>query len=193
MKRTGILPIAALAFAGLWIHVRAQVTDHPPTVAPAPNKSTPADVAAPKSNPGPPFAVVETKRREIPGDLAIAAALGIRPVRITSPAAIAELAPAGQAFKWVLTIEGELWALPMLDRHLVFTEKDRDIIKHDIVTRGAAVMSAGKAVVRGGVLFIDPRSGHYRPSLESVRTLAAPAFREAGFATVEVSDNLLSD
>jgi hypothetical protein len=68
--------------------------------------------------------------------LAIADALGIRPVRITGPDSIQGIAPAGQAFRWVLTLEGALWGLPMLDRHLVFTEKDRDIINHDVVTRG---------------------------------------------------------
>ena len=55
----------------------------------------------------------------------------------------------------------------MLDRHLIFTEKDRDIIKHDIVTRGAAQSNRRvKLSYKAETLLIDPRSGHYRPSIE---------------------------
>jgi hypothetical protein len=187
------LSVAALLAACLWPHVTAQAPSHSLPTAPAPIKTTPANGVAPKASTGTPFAVVEEKRQEIPCDLAIADALGIKPVRITSPASIAGIAPNGQAFKWVLSVEGELWGLPMLDRHLVFTEKDRDIIKHDVVTRGERVNSAGKAQLRGDVLLIDPRSGHYHPTKESVKELAEPAFKAAGFAKVATCDNILSD
>jgi len=193
MKLFRTLSVAALLTAYLWPHIEAQVPTHPLPTAPAPDKTVPANRAAPQAGRGPPFAVVEDKRGEIPSDLAVAGALGIRPVRITSPASIRGIAPNGQAFRWVLSLEGELWGLPMLDRHLVFTEKDRDIIKHDVVTRGGPVRSAGKAQVRGDLLLIDPRSGHYRPTKESVKELAEPAFKAAGFAKVETVDNILSD
>jgi hypothetical protein len=184
------LPCIVLLAACFWLHVEAQVTAPSP---PAPNKTVQADIGAQIASPGPPFSVVEEKRREVSNDLAIADALGIRPARITGPASIDGIAPHGQAFKWVLTLDGELWGVPMLDRHLVFTEKDRDIIKHDLVTRGGPVNSAGIAVLRGEVLLIDPRSGHYHPSKESVKQLAEPAFRAAGFANVETHDNILSN
>lgn len=193
MKSFRTLSGAAVLAACLWPHVGAQDPTHSLPTAPAPIKTIPANVVAPKASTGPPFAVVEDKRREIPSDLAVADALGIRPVRITCPASIQGIAPNGQAFRWVLSLEGELWGLPMLDRHLVFTEKDRDIIKHDVVTRGEPVNSAGKAQLRGDVLLIDPRSGHYHPTNESVKELAEPAFKAAGFAKVEICDNILSD
>jgi hypothetical protein len=188
-----LMLIAALVAAGLWFHADAQVAPIAPSAGPAPAKATPQVGPATHEHPGPPFAVVGSKQRGVPDELGVADALGVRPVKITSPASVAAIAPEGQAFKWVLTVENQLWGLPMLDRHLVFTEKDRDIIKHVIVTRGAPVNSAGKGVVRGGVLWIDSRSGHYHPTPESVRALAVPAFKAAGFATVEPSENLLSD
>ena len=132
--------------------------------------------------------------REVKGDLAIADALGIQAVPITCPASIQRIAPNRHAFRWVLTLEGTLWGLPMLDRHLVFTEKDRDIIKHDVVTRGKPVMSAGKGQLQeDNTLLIDPRSGHYHPTPESVKQLAEPAFKAAGFSKVVTVKNILQD
>jgi hypothetical protein len=81
----------------------------------------------------------------------------------------------------------------MLDRHIVLTGKNRDIIKHVVVTGGKPVKSAGKARFRGDTLVIDPHSGHYHPTKESVKELAEPAFRAAGFAKVETRDDILSD
>lgn len=133
----------------VWSHVAARVPTHLLPNAPAPDKATPENFAEPNAGACLPFAVIESTRGEIPRDIAIADALGIRPVRITVPDSIQGIALAGHAFRWVPTLEGELWGLPMLDRHLVFTEKDRDIIKHDVVTRGWPVKSAGKAQVRG--------------------------------------------
>jgi hypothetical protein len=193
MTQFKTLSVAALLVTVVWSHVAAQVPTHPLPNAPAPDKAKPTSLAEPNAGAGPPFAVIESKRREIPSDLAVADGLGIRAVRITGPASIQGIAPAGQAFRWVLTLEGELWGLPMLDRHLVFTEKDRDIIKHDVVTRGGPVKSAGKAQVQGNTLLIDPRSGHYHPTPASVKQLAEPAFKAAGFEKVQTVDNILSD
>jgi hypothetical protein len=187
------LPVAILLAACLWPQVEAQLPAQALPTPPAPAKPVPANVAAPRPSARPPFAIVEDKWREIPSDLAVADALGIRPVRITCPASIEGIAPHGQAFKWVLTLKGELRGLPMLDRHLVSTEKDRDIIKHDVATGGAPVNSAGKAQLRGDTLLIDPRSGHYHPTDESVKELALPAFKAVGFAKVEFCKNILSD
>jgi hypothetical protein len=191
MKSLRNLPVAALLAACFWLH--AQIPTHSPPTATSGNKTAPANVAPPNADTCPPFVVVADKRREIPSDLAIADALGIRPVKITSPASIEGIAPDGQVFKWVLSLEGELWGLPMLDRHLVYTEKDRDIIKHDVVTRGERVNSAGKGQLRGDILLLDPRSGHYHPTEESVKELAAPAFKAAGFEKVETRSSILSD
>ncbi len=191
MKRFRTL-VAALLVAYLWPHLEAQVPTHRLPNPPAPDKAVPAKVAGSKAGTGSPFAVVENKRGEIPDDLAIADALGIKPVRITGPASIKRIAPNGQAFKWVLNLKDELWGLPMLDWHLVFTEKDRDIIKHDVVTRGGPVRSAGKAQVQGDTLLIDSRSGHYHPTPDSVKQLAEPVFK-AFFAKVKTVDNILSD
>ncbi len=193
MRLFRTLSVAALLVAYVWPHLEAQVPTHLLPNAPAPDKAVPANVAEPKADTGPPFAVIESKVREIPQDLAIADALGIRRVRITGPASIQVIAPAGHAFRWVLTLEGELWGLPMLDRHQVLTEKDRDIIKHVVVTRGEPVKSAGKAQVQGDTLLIDPRSGHYHPTWESVKHLAEPAFKAAGFAKVVTVKNILLD
>lgn len=193
MRPRRTLLAAALVAVCLWLSAEAQVAIPVSQSLSPPTKTIPADATTPRERPGPPFAVVEEKRPEIPGDVAIANALGIKPVRIASPASLEGIAPRGQAFKWVLTLKGELWAIPMLDRHLVFTEKDRDIIKHDIVTPAEPVNSAGKAVLQGDVLFVDNRSGHYRPSKTSVTELAVPAFKASGFTKVEVRDNLLSD
>jgi hypothetical protein len=81
----------------------------------------------------------------------------------------------------------------MLDRHLVSTEKDRDIIKHVVASRGEQVQSAGKAQLQGDTLLLDPRSGHYHPTEASLEKWAKAAFQAAGFAKVEIHDNILSD
>ena len=193
MSRARILSVGVVTIVCLWAHVRAQVATQQAANPSQPVKSAPVDALAQSSVAGPRFSVVEAKQGEIRGDLAVADALGIRGFRIESTASIEAHVPEGQAFKWVLTLEGELWGIPMLDRHLVFTEKDRDIIKHDIVTRGGPVRSAGKAIRRKDSLLLDPRSGHYHPTKESVEGFAAPKFRAYGFANVEVHDNLLQD
>ena len=43
------------------------------------------------------------------------------------------------------------------------------------------------------MLLIDHRSGHYQPTKESVKELAEPAFKAAGFAKVDTRDSILSD
>jgi hypothetical protein len=193
MKSIRALLLTTLLFGCLWpylkVHAPAQGLPTPAALT----TTTPADVATPIVSTGP-FPVVEALRREVPRDLAIADALGIRAVRITSPASIEGIAPRGQVFKWVLSYPRcELLGLPMLDRHLVSTEKDRDIIKHVVASRGEQVQSAGKAQLQGDTLLIDPRSGHYHPTEASLERWAKAAFQAAGFAKVEICDNILSD
>jgi hypothetical protein len=193
MKSARALPLTTLLFGCLWQHIEVHAPAHGPPTPPAATKTMPTDVATPIASTGP-FPVVEAKRREVPRDLVIADALGIRAVRITSPSSIEGIAPRGQTFKWVLTYpKRELLGLPMLDRHLVLTEKDRDIIKHVVASRGDRVQTAGKARLQGDTLLIDPRSGHYAPTEASLEKWAKPAFQAAGFAKVEIRDNILSD
>jgi hypothetical protein len=193
MKSVRALLLTTLLLGCLWPHLKVHAPTQGLPTPLAPTKSIPADVATPTASTGP-FSVVEAIRWEVPRDLAIADALGIRAVRITSPASIEGIAPRGQVFKWVLSHpKRELLGLPMLDRHLVSTEKDRDIIKHVVASRGEPVQSAGKAQLQGDTLLIDPRSGHYHPTRASLEKWAKAAFQAAGFAKVEIRDNILSD
>ena len=80
MKWFRTLSVAGLLAASLWPHVEAQIPTHSLPTALSPNKTVPANVAAPNAGTGPPFAVVEDKRREIPSDLAIADALSTTPL-----------------------------------------------------------------------------------------------------------------
>jgi hypothetical protein len=102
MKSVWALLLTTLLLACVWpqCEVRAPALGLP--TRPVPTETIPADVVTPITTTGP-FPVVEPKRREVPRDLAIADALGIRSVRITSPDSIERIAPRGQTFKWVLS------------------------------------------------------------------------------------------
>src|SRR5262245_56106850 len=102
MKSVRALLLTILLFGCLWPHLKVHAPAPGLPTPPAPTKSIPADVATPAASTGP-FSVVEAIRWEVPHDLAIADALGIRMVRITSPASIEGIAPRGQVFKWVLS------------------------------------------------------------------------------------------
>lgn len=95
-----------------------------------------------------------------------------------------------EKFKWVLTTENRLWAVPILDLKrpgvsgnagVSYDKDDDDILKHAIVTRGLPVRSAGIAQIQGDKIVIDNGSGHYWPTVDSVRHWAVGAFEKAGF------------
>jgi hypothetical protein len=191
--------IAALLASCPWHNLGAQGPRQPLPTPPAPGKLLPVDVYVRSIKTGP-FPVVSEKLCEVPGDLYIADALGIQPVKITSPDSIKEVAPNGQIFKWVLTPppERQLYAIPILDLDLdlyrnggletaksikkhILKKQFPDAIKHVIANRGNPVLSAGEAQLQGVKLVIDNHSGHYHPLPESFKDWAEDAFVNAGF------------
>jgi hypothetical protein len=198
MKSLRALLLAALLASCQWHYLGAQGPRQPLPTPRAPGKLLTVDVfVRPKTRP---FPVVPEKLCEVPGDLYIADALGIQPVKITSPDSIKEVAPDGQIFKWVLTPppERQLYAIPILDLDLDLyrhggLENDKlthnyvvkkqlpDVIKHVIANRGNPVLSAGEAQLQGAKLLIDNHSGHYHPLPESFKDWAEDAFVNAGF------------
>lgn len=109
-----------------------------------------------------------------------------------------KVAPNGEKFKWVLTTEPKLWAIPILDlkRSRVsgkegasYAKEDDDILKHVIVTRGLPVLSAGIARIQGDKIVIDNGSGHYWPTYRSLQRWAVDAFEKAGFKRQNIEDH----
>jgi hypothetical protein len=199
MKSLQALLVAAFLASCPLHHLGAMGPGQPLPTPPAPGKLLPADVYVRPIKTGP-FPVVPQKLCEVPGDLYIADALGIQPVKITSPNSIKEVAPNGQIFKWVLTPppERQLYAIPILDLELdlyrsggrgtanstnkhVLKKRIPDAIKHVIANRGNPVLSAGEAQLQGVKLVIDNHSGHYHPLPESFKDWAEDAFVNAGF------------
>jgi hypothetical protein len=149
--------------------------------APAPNKSLPLGVHAPGKGP----TLWENKwfGDKIGQEMAKAAELGVQPIKITSPASVAEIGADGRVFKWVVSREGELLGLPKLNKGDVFKNNvinDDDVIKHSVATGGRPVQAAGNARLMGDKVLIDRRSGHYRPDEASLQ-IAKQRFEAAGF------------
>ena len=84
-----------------------------------------------------------------------AKAAGVRRIKITGPASLAEIGKDGKPFKWVVSEEGELLALPIVE--------PGDVIKHTVATGGKPVQAAGIGALQDNKLIIDKRSGHYKP------------------------------
>jgi hypothetical protein len=95
---------------------------------------------------------------------------------ITGAASLAEIGADGQVFKWVVSEQGELLGLPKI--------MPGDVIKHSVATGGRPVQAAGNGRTQGNKVFIDRRSGHYRPDEASLQ-IAKKKFEAAGF-TVEI-------
>lgn len=132
MRSSRTLFAAILLASLLWLHAGtrapAQVTTSPQDAAQvkAADKKTDVTKGGAAERSGPPFNVVRDKAVEVRDDLAIADALGIRPVKIGSKIKDKDgterdwayyVCPNGETFKWVLTgpPESELWAVPILD------------------------------------------------------------------------------
>lgn len=190
MSRFRFLLTAVFLVACLGSHAGAQVPSQTLLTPQVPGKSVPSNAAAPIAGPKE-FSVVIEKEPEVESDLATADGLGIGPVEITGPASIGGVTQHGQPFKWVLSADGRLWGLPMLDRHVIHSDEDKDIIKHVVANRGRPVYSAGIALLKGNKLLIDNRSGHYQPNDESLN-VAKPAFELKGFS-VEIRGRILPD
>ena len=105
-------------------------------------------------------------------EMAIAAKLGVRPIRITGPGSPAGLAEGGRVFKWVISAEGELLCLPVI--------LPDDPIKHSVATAGRPVIAAGEARFHDDELLIDNHSSHYQPKPFSL-DIAKPKFEALGF------------
>jgi hypothetical protein len=183
MQYRRFLLIAVLLASCLYPSFGTPFPSQIPPTPQVPGKSLPADAAA-KLASLKPFQVVKEKQSEVEGDLAIADGLGIKPKEIIDPASLEAIAPRGKPFKWVLSTERKLLGLPILNWGVIHSDKDEDIIKHVVATRGRPVLSAGIAKFDGHTLFIDPRSGHYKPTDDSLK-LAMPVFKRAGFATIK--------
>ena len=114
-------------------------------------------------------------------EMADAASLGVKPVRIAGLGSIPELGGEGSVFKWVVSARGELFGLRTFGK---------DLIKHSVATGGQPVCAAGLARFQRGLLLIDHKSGHYHPD-ESRLSLAKPRFEAAGFKVQIVGIGLL--
>jgi hypothetical protein len=128
---------------------------------------------------------------KIDRELAMAAELNVRPIRITEPTSVAEIGANGRIFKWVLTDELDLLGLlKPLKGELVNGKPivKEDIIKHVVATEGQPVLAAGNARLQAKVLLIDRLSGHFRPDKASL-WLAKEIFEKAGFK-VEIRANV---
>lgn len=211
MRSSKTLFAAILLASLLWLYFETRLPAQRPTSPQDTTTAKPADKktgtasTSPHVRSGPPFNVVRDKAVEVRNDLAIADALGIRPIKIGSKSKDKDgkerdwtyyVCPKGEKFKWVLTRppESELWAVPILDlrRPLPLPLSNNgnpipalypggeDIIKHIIVTRGMPVQTAGEAWYEGDELVIDNHSGHYQPNPESVTLYALKAFQELG-------------
>jgi hypothetical protein len=192
--------LAAILLASCpWHHLGAQVPGQSLPTPPVPSKILPAnyDDERPRGYIGL-LGVVQSKSAEVPADLCIARYLKIEAVKFSGPDSIKVVAPNGQVFKWVLTPERRLYAIPILhldvdlyrkrgdetgnstDNHLL-KKKVPDVIKHVIATGGNPVLSAGEAQLQGAKLVVDNHSGHYHPTPESFKTWAFCEFVNAGF------------
>ncbi|MFE1347384.1 putative T7SS-secreted protein [Streptomyces sp. NPDC058757] len=111
---------------------------------------------------------------ELPGELADAERLGVKPLRVGEDGF--DEAVNGGTIKWAVTEDGELLIIP---KHVQGTE-----LKHPVLTGGAPVRAAGEAEIAGGGgqyfgMEINNQSGHYWPSTESL-TIGKEAFERAG-------------
>ena len=93
---------------------------------------------------------------------------------------------AGQ-IKWVVTTEGKLLIVPKI--------VNGQEISHAVINRGRPVIAAGEASIIGSdgvyiLLEISNRSGHYRPSKESVE-IGKEAFKASGVNVDSVEINTI--
>jgi hypothetical protein len=190
MRRFRSLLTAVFLVSCLCSHVGAQAPSQTLLAPQIPGKSLPPNAAAPIAG-AEIFPVVLEKEPEVESDLATADGLGIEPVEITGPASIRGITRHSQPFKWVLSTDGRLLGLPRLDRHVIHSDEDKDIIKHVVANRGGPVYSAGIAKLEGNTLLIDNRSGHYQPSSKSLN-VAKSTFERIGFK-VEKRERILQD
>ncbi len=172
-----------------WPEIGAQVpTKTLPTAALA-NKAIPQDVHASVQQP---TLWVNLRPHDLSRDMAEAAELGVGPIRITTPRAVAEIGAGGRVFKWVISKEGELLGLPRFGKgdvvrgHVI--DKD-DVIKHPVATGGRPVYAAGLARAIGDKIFVDRYSGHYQPAAPSLQ-IAKRKFEAAGFRVATVEDGV---
>ncbi len=123
-------------------------------------------------------------------ELQLGRALGVQPLQIC-PENLDDLVELGEAaggtLKWVLTTDGQLWAVPS---HVGAQE-----IPHTIAAAGESVLAAGECQITGGAaagevlgISISNASGHYMPSNASLGQ-AVEAFLRAG---VEFGEQIFS-
>jgi hypothetical protein len=96
-------------------------------------------------------------------ELRLAASLGVNRVKV-GELGFDRAIEAGTV-KWAITVEGELWLMPKWG--------DGVELAHTVLTRGAPVLAAGEADIAGSsgeyfLLWMDNRSGHYRPDQASL-------------------------
>jgi RHS repeat-associated protein len=127
-------------------------------------------------------------RDPVAEEVAAAATVGVfGPTPITKPASLAEIGKGGKPFKWVVSQEGELLGLPIVD--------PGDVVKHTVATGGKPVQAAGIGRFQDNKLIIDKLSGHHKPDpgIASAQapslTIAKQKFEAAGFQ-VEIVDDV---
>ncbi len=115
-----------------------------------------------------------TMPEKLPGELATANKLGVKPVKVGGPG-FDDVINSGKV-KWAVTQDGELNVI----QHSVNGEE----IAHTVLTGGNPVLAAGEADIAGSggqymLLEIDNQSGHYLPGPET-EEIGKNAFQSQG-------------
>ncbi len=120
------------------------------------------------------------------GELRLADALGVRPVRATDPEFVQYARQAeGGKLLWVRRLDGEVVFVPgrVVEEGVPYT------LNHTAASRGADVLGAGEAhayVARNGRVTIrelNNQSGHYSPSADTIAP-AAEVIRQQGIGVI---------